>query len=205
MNNNSIINKNINYFGYHIKIPVNNKYICCFIETDIYKYIKTLVPLNKKQHIVFLELYQNNLLNCILSFLYKYPSDVIRRINSSLKVISREILNIYHLTRKKQNSNLYDILPNVYKKILFNLHTIYVSNKHSDYLIISNDDFKDKISITIDIVYNYLKNTKIINIVDIFCERKILINNLTLINFNIDNLIYSDDIDVLTQTELMFN
>jgi hypothetical protein len=221
LNNDCILNKNINYYGYHIKIKINNKYICCFLQSDIYNNLKTFVPQHKNQHINFLELYQYNRLNNILPFLYKYPYDVLRRINSSLKIISKELLNIYHITRKKKNSNLYDILPVIYKKILFNLHNIYVDQKyknqklknynhdHDDY---DDDDddyhnfFINKKCITIDIVYNYIKNIKNNELLIIFRDRNTLLNNIKNIDIIKDtNIMYPDDIDIKVQTELMFN
>lgn len=206
LNNNDIINKTIDNSGYFIKIlsDTKKKYTCCILRTELYKNILLLMPKHQNQYISFLGLYQNDNLSGILPYLHKYPADVIRRINISIKTISKEILNIYHLTRKRQNSDLYECLPLIYKKMLYDLHKIYVNQKYGDYIIKSEDVLKEKKSISVDIVYNYLKNIKNNELVKIFEERKKLITCLTNINYSFEHILCTTNIDLITQTELMF-
>ena len=101
MNNDDIITKNIQYGGYYIKIYDDDRgcFKSCFLSTEIYEYVTHLLPNNKNQYKFFLELYQSDKLSETLPYLHNYPAAVVRRINMSLKTLSKEILNIYHLTR----------------------------------------------------------------------------------------------------------
>lgn len=205
MNNEDILTKNIQYGGYYIKMYNENTktYKTCYITTEIYDYLQNVVAQNVNQYKIFLELYQRDKLTEILPYLHKYPTDVIRRINMSVKTLAKEILNIYHLTRKKQNCELYEILPMSYKKILYNLHRIYVNQKYGEFVIKSSNMMKDKKSISVDIVYSYLKETKTNEISEIFQNRKMLIEELNKIKFDYSNILYVSNIDIITQTELM--
>lgn len=202
--NNDIINKSLSFGGYHIKVISNDGIITnCILRSDLYKYILSVMPNNKNQHINYLELYQKNLLSDILPYIHKYPIDVIRRINMSIKILSKEILNIYHLTRKKQNSNLYDCLTQNYKKILYDLHKIYANQKYGEYIIKSTDILKEKKSISVDVVYNYIKNLQTSELLQIFSDRKIIMKNLDDISYSYDSILSVDNIDIITQIELM--
>lgn len=207
MNNEDFITKNIQYGGYYIKI-YNENHTCftsCFLNTEIYNYLLSIIPHHKNQYKNYLELYQHDKLTEILPYLHKYPADVVRRINMSVKILAKEILNIYHLTRKKQNCELYESLPIIYKKILYNLHKIYVNQKYGEFLIKkSSDDMKEKKSISVDIVYGYLKGMINNELIDLFENRKKLIEELKKIKLNIDDILSIDNIDIVTQTELMF-
>jgi hypothetical protein len=109
-----------------------------------------------------------------------------------MSTLSREILDIYHMTRKKKNSDLYSILPQSYRQILYQLHSNYISQKlktnsdddTSDNLDISDgfdiDDCDCKISITVDDVYTKLKKIDIRKLVEIYKDRDVLINNIRL-------------------------
>lgn len=206
MNNEDIVTKNIQYGGYLIKIfdkQFKNFTLFC-IRTEIYKYISSILPKYDNQYKSFLELYQNDHLTDVLPYLHKYPADVIRRINMSVKVLSKEILNIYHLTRKKQNKELYNILPISYKKILYDLHKVYVNQKFSE---INNKDYeilKERKSISVDIVYSHLKNIKNVELVNVFNDRKTLLEKIQLLQIKYNEIMSIDNIDIITQTELMF-
>ena len=151
----------------------------------------------------YLQLYQNNKLGDVLLYLHKYPADVIRRINMSIKILSKELLNIYHLTRKKQNSDLYEILPQSYKKSLYDLHKIYVDQKFGEFSTKFHELLIEKKSISVDIVYNYVKDLLTTNLLQIFSDREILINQLNKINHDLTGIINVDNIDILTQIKLM--
>ena len=207
LNDDNISSKNIQYAGYYLKIFNEKKtnLLPFRLNTEIYNYVKKLLPRNPNQHINFLELYQSDKLTDVLPYLHKYPTSVIKRINKSIRILAKEILNIYHLTRKKQNSELYECLPSIYKSILFNLHKIYVDQKYGDYIIkLNDDDLKEKKSISIDIVYGFLKNMKNYELIDLFESRSNLIKNLDQIKFDYSDVLCIDNIYIITQIELMF-
>lgn len=206
MNNEDMITKNIQNGGYLIYVfDFEHKiYKLYCVRTEIYKYVASTLLKYDNQYKSFLELYQNDKLTEVLPYLHKYPADVIRRINVSVKILSKEILNIYHLTRKKQNKILYDVLPISYRKTLYDLHKIYVNQKFTELLLTSNELIKEKKSISVDVVYSYLKNIKNVDLIKIFDDRRSLINNLKKINFYFDEILSVNNIDIITQTELMF-
>jgi hypothetical protein len=205
MSNNTIVSKSLIFGGYFIKIlsPDKTRYILCALMSDIYKYILSVLPKYSNQYVNYLQLYQHNNLGEVLQYLHKYPTDVIRRINMSIKTLSKEILNIYHLTRKKQNSNLYDCLAQSYKKVLYDLHKIYVNQKYEGFIIKSDEILIEKKSISVDIVYNYLKSLSCENLLQIFIDRSPLIEKLNEINYEHEEILYVDNIDIVTQIELM--
>jgi hypothetical protein len=190
----SITNKNINKNGYIIKID-NELFV---MYTNIYKFIMCNLPKNKNQHWNYLELYQHNKLYDILPYVHKYPYDTIHRIHNSVQLLSNEILNIYHLTRNKKNELLYNNLTKSYKSIIYDLHSIYINNK-----------LRNKtISIRFDTVYHCLKHSKPEILRQIFFDRKILVERLLKLEFDIKRIMQVNDIeniDLLTQIELMLN
>jgi len=204
LNNENIVQKRLSYGGYNVRIRVNDYYICCILHTDIYNYILRIMPTHKNQYVNYLELYQNDQLNNILCFIHKYPNDVIKRINTSIKILAKEILNIYHLTRKKQNSVLYDCLEHSHKKILFDLHKIYVDQKYFDMQFNTSDfDNREKRSVTVDIVYDYIKKLKTSELLQIFNDRQNLIDKLDHIKYDYTNILSINNINIITQIKLM--
>lgn len=218
LNNDCIMTKTIQFGGYHVKIynqNQNTKFALCVLTPEIYNYILTTVYTNSQiihqinqinPHKIFMELYQHDKLTEILPYLHKYPAAVVERINKSVKTLAKEILNIYHLTRKQQNSNLYDALSSEYKIILFNLHKIYVNQKYSEFIVknTETDKMLEKKSISVDIVYGYLKGMKTCDLLDLFETRIALIKKLQDIKFNFNGVLIIENIYIITQTELMF-
>jgi hypothetical protein len=210
--NNDMLNKSLSFGGYFLKIPYsyNNRrqYICCVIRSNLYKYILSVLPKNENKYISYLELYQRNELSDVITYIHKYPNDVIRRINMAIRTLSKEILNIYHLTRKKQNFILYNSLTKRYKKVLFELHKIYVTQKHKE---LNTKHSKTEIlliekkSISVDVVYDYLKLINVNDLIQIFKDRNEIINILTNEKYKLDNIFNLNDIYIVTQIELMFN
>jgi hypothetical protein len=207
MNKEDIASKNIQFGGYFIRILSEDKkrYMLLCLRTEIYNNILSVLPKHDNQYKSFLELYQCDKLTEVLPYLHKYPADVIRRINMSVRILSKEILNIYHLTRKKQNCELYESLSFSYRKVLYDLHQIYVNQKNIDFHVKSHDILKEKKSISVDIVYMYLKELKNSDLIKIFEERNKLINELKKINFHYEEILSVTNIDIITQTELMFS
>jgi hypothetical protein len=210
--NNDMMNKSLSFGGYFIKIPYlfgnKQQYMCCVIRSNLYKHILSILPKNDNKYISYLELYQKNELSDVIVYIHKYPNDVIRRINMAIRTLSKEILNIYHLTRKKQNIVLYTNLSRGYKKVLFELHKIYVTQKH---LEISSKQSKngaqliEKKSISVDVVYDYLKSINVSDLIQIFKDRTEIINALVDENYKLYNIFNLNDIYIVTQIELMFN
>jgi L-cysteine desulfidase len=206
------MNKSLSFGGYFIKIPYlfgnKQQYMCCVIRSNLYKHILSILPKNDNKYISYLELYQKNELSDVIVYIHKYPNDVIRRINMAIRTLSKEILNIYHLTRKKQNIVLYTNLSRGYKKVLFELHKIYVTQKH---LEISSKQSKngaqliEKKSISVDVVYDYLKSINVSDLIQIFKDRTEIINALVDENYKLYNIFNLNDIYIVTQIELMFN
>ena len=124
--------ENLSNINEQKKKITNCGFIISYNETDyilnsyIYQKIHDIIPPFKNINKCFLELYKNDNLSFVINYMSPYPSDIIKRVNLSIKTLSREFLNIYHVTRKKANSELYNILSNNYRTILFDLHKIQI-------------------------------------------------------------------------------
>ena len=80
-----------------------NQQININFNTKLYNKIHSYFVSNKNIHQIHLKLYQLNKCNEILPYITNNYIDIVRRINLSIKTLSREMLNIYFLTRNKQN------------------------------------------------------------------------------------------------------
>jgi hypothetical protein len=126
--------------------------------------------------------------------------------------MSREILDIYHMTRKKKNSELYTLLPHSYRQIMYQLHSDYIDQKNSSidntvtetdieliaksYVhIIENNDSKEvdtytdsdnRVSISVDNVYMKLKELDTSLLIDLYKDREELLKNIK--NSDIDKI-----------------
>jgi hypothetical protein len=161
--------KKLYHAGYIINFN-NKKYL---LANNIYDKINSILPKYNNINKIYLELYKNDNLNKIINYITPYGYDILKRINDSMKTISKEYLNIYHLTRKKANPLLYEKMNQMNKKILYELHTIFINTRKNEYII--NDFFVDKKSLNVDIVYKYLKKLSIDDIQQIYLERDNLI------------------------------
>ena len=117
----------------------------------------------------------------------QYTSESINRINNSIRTLSKEILNIYHFTRNKQNSVLYNILSNNYKTILYDIHKIFIYFRKNE--IKENKEDKEDIdlnlsNINVDIIYKYLKKINTDLLINIYIDRTELIKNIKNIEIN---------------------
>jgi hypothetical protein len=157
------------------------------INTYIYQKIQDIIPFFKNINKCYLELYKNDNLSFVINFMSTYPSDIIKRVNLSIKTLSREFLNIYHVTRKKSNSDLYNILSNNYKTILYDLHKIFIYTRKNEEGI-SDEEFYEKKSLNHDIIYKYLKKINIDLLVNIFIDRLILLNDIQGITIDMNNI-----------------
>jgi hypothetical protein len=184
-------------FGGYI-IEYNNKFY--LLESLIYRNLINDINIYDNINISYLSLYCNNKLNNILPYFSIYYLNIIKRINESLKTISKELLNIYHITRNKQSTFIYNCLPNNYKRILFDLHTIFI--KYRKIPTFLDNEFVEKKSLSIDDVYSYLKNTDIDLLVSIYLIRNNIIKTLENNNININNIFYKYCVNTTTQIEL---
>jgi hypothetical protein len=146
------------------------------LNTHLYQKILDLLPKYKNINKCYLELYKNDNLSFMINYMTPYAVDIIKRVNTSMRIIAKEILNIYHLTRNKSNSELYNILSMDYKKILFDLHKIFINTRKNEELV---DDFLgDKKSISNEIVYKYLKKINFDTLITIYNDRDELMDKI---------------------------
>jgi hypothetical protein len=182
--------------GYKIIYENNNIRQIGEIYIDIYNKLINDIPDSNNIYESFLVLFHNNRLNEVLPYITNYPKEIKIRIENSLYTISHDILNIYHATRKHKNPDLYNKLPESYKKIIYELHNIYITDKKID--ILMNHKYKEKISIqTID-VFRYLKTINITLLKQIYYDRNELMNDDICKKFINFSCIYT-----LTQVKLM--
>ena len=110
----------------------------------------------------------------------KCNNNIVRQIDTSLKTISQEILKLYFLTRNKNNEDLYDSLPKQYKKILYDLHGIYMQKK-KEHLEKQQKNPKRTLrfygNLNEDIIIETLKTMEPKRLFKIYYERSLLIKN----------------------------
>jgi len=142
----------------------------------LYHKINELLGSNKNINLTYLELYKSDNLNFIINYISLYPSDIIKRINSSFKTIAKEYLNLYHLTRKKAHPEIYEQLDSQNRKILYDLHNQFILTKNDEFK--SSDEFIDKKSLSVDIVYKYIKRIQLDVLEHIYLNRNELIKKI---------------------------
>lgn len=172
------------------------------LQNKLYEKINNLLPKYTNINKIYLDLYKSDNLNFIINYISLYPSDVIKRINLSIKTLSKEYLNIYHLTRKKAHPEIYEKLDEINKKILYDLHTIFIETRKNEFII--NNEIADKKSLTVDIVYKYLKKIDIEILEKIYLQRNNLIQLIKSV-FNNDNfkIFFEDCINTKTISYLL--
>jgi len=182
------------YSGELFKSP----FVILKIQTEIYDTLIKLKPNNSNIHQCFLELYQKNKLNDFLLYFTKYRNDIIKRIHLSMKNMAAELLDLYHLTRKKNNSDLYNNLTYQYKKTLYEIHGLYINSRKNDFNNENNiNNIETSKSINVFNIYHYLKNIKPFDLRLLYKERMILIND------PINKFINKNCIATMTQSTLM--
>jgi hypothetical protein len=168
LDNKNKILKKLCYLGFVLE--QNETYIS--FNTSLVDALSNFIPYKYTPSLTHLYLYQNNKLNIFLNMLNSFVTndDLINRINNAFNTLSKEILDIYHLTRNKKNSNLYNSLPSSYKKIIYILHKTYISLSSSNIHFDSDLD-NEKMSLNISIVYKKLKEIDIDLLRLLFIER----------------------------------
>jgi hypothetical protein len=162
LDNKNKILKKLYYLGFVLE--QNDVYIS--FNTSLVNTLIDFIPYKYTPSLTHLYLYQNNKLNIFLNMLNSFVTndELINRINNAFNTLSKELLDIYHLTRNKKNSNLYGSLPSSYKKMLYILHKTY--------MMVSNSNFdNEKISLNISIVYKKLKEIDVDLLRLLFIER----------------------------------
>ena len=135
-----------------------------YINTQIYDYLVSVKSRISNIYQLFLYFYQRDLLFDYLPYLSKYSADITKRINQSMRTLSKELLIIYNLTYTKNYTDLYECLPIIYKKILHNLHKLCDSSK----------------KISVHSTYFYIKKMRHDDLVQLYVERlKMMENNFT--------------------------
>ena len=172
------------------------------LQNKLYEKINNLLPKYNNINKIYLDLYKSDNLNFVINYISLYPSDVIKRINLSIKTLSKEYLNIYHLTRKKAHPEIYEKLDETNKKILYDLHTIFIETRKNEFII--NNEIADKKSLTVDVVYKYLKKIDIDILEKIYLERNKLIELIKNV-FNNDSfkIFFEDCINTKTISYLL--
>lgn len=206
LNDIDILNKKLTVRGIlMIVLNETGESTCINFDTSLYNTIASNFVLNPNIHQTHLDLYQRDKCNDILPYITNNYTDIVRRINISIKTIAKEILNIYFLTRHKQHSELYEKLPKSYKDVLFNIHNIFMNKRDEDLEKAQKDDLMEKRSVTVDNVYSYLKGLSNASLVKIYNDRKNVIaytNNSNIV-LKTDQIMYANCINTIMQTQLM--
>lgn len=185
-------NKKLTFVGYLVK-EENKLYE---VKSELYLKLNKMKPKLKNTYAQYLKLYQKNNLKEFIQYISEYEFETINRINQSIRILTNEILTIYFMTRRNNNTNkeLYYLLPKNYKSVIYDIHGIYVNKCKSD-------DHKSK-SIKIHDIYQYLKSINVNSLIDLFIERKnILDQNKEIFN----NIFDINDLNIKILTELLNN
>lgn len=194
--------KTITTEGYVIRLYNCQIYKSTFsvlkLQTDLYQMLLKIKPNNSNMHQSYLELYQSDKLGEYLPYFSKYHNDIINRINTSVKTMAQEILDIYYGTRKKKNPEVYKVLKEQYKKTIYGLHGKFIDFTTPIYS--SKGKAKDKKrSITVHDVYHFLKDLPPLQLRQLFYERTQMEEIDVMKSF-----IKKDCLDIATLTTLMF-
>lgn len=155
--------------GYVVQLNIDNfDVINIAYDTLTYKRLISMIPTGMSIHEVHLYLYQSDKLNYFLQHVTDTHIDIVKRINASMSTMSREILDIYHMTRKKKNSALYNILPQSYKLILYQLHSDYIVQKNKR----DNKDNQDKLNLSTNSMDSEFDSSNIFFFADNECDDK---------------------------------
>lgn len=174
-------------------------FITLKLQTSIYDALMKLKPNNSNIYQCFLELYQKDKLNDFLPYFTRYGNEVIKRIHISMQNLSKEILDLYHLTRNKNNGDLYSSLTEQYKKCLYEIHGIYIKNRKEDFENgVDNKKIGTTKSINVFDIYHYLKNIPSNELRQLYYDRMDMVNDYKF------KFINKKCINTMTQSILMF-
>lgn len=168
----------------------------------LYQKINNLLGNSTNINLTYLELYKSDNLNFIINYISLYPSDIIKRINLSFKTMAKEYLNLYHLTRKKLHPEIYDKLDIENRKILYELHNQFISTRNDEFKL--SEEFIDKKSLSVDIVYKYIKRIQLDILEHIYLNRNDLIKKIkSVFNDETFKIFFEDCINTKTISYLL--
>lgn len=202
---NDEINKSVSSEGYILRVYEGevgkSRFQSLKLQTSIYQTLMKMKPNNSNLHQIYLELYQKDLLYEFLPYFTKYSNDVIRRINGSMKTMSKEILDLYHKTRNKKNNDIYNNLKDQYKKVIYELHGQYIRNRGKDFVdgIEKPQDEQRSKPVRVHDVYHYLKLLSSQNLRKLYYERTLMLDDGTLLD-----ILNKNCMNTRVQTTLMF-
>ena len=178
----------------------NSPFVTLKLQTDIYETLMKIKPNNSNIYQCFLELYQKDKLNEFLPYFSRYSNDIIRRIHLSMKNLSKELLDLYHMTRNKSNQDIYSKLTNQYKKTIYEIHGLYIKNRKNDFEGgVDTKNVETVRAINVFDVYNYIKKLPSNELRQLYFDRLTYINNNEQMKFINKNCIHT-----MTQSTVMF-
>lgn len=183
-NRDDVTSQLITFEGYILKHYTgevhNSPFITLKLQTKLYETLLRYKPNNSNIYQCFLELYQQDKLNfCIPFFLQRLDGItsencglLINCVHVAFRNLAKELSTLYFMTRKKNNKDMYDVLPSSYKKVLFGIHGIYLNN--------------NTIPISPYAIYNYMKFMPSKDLRYLFLERQQMMKDdkFTFINRN---------------------
>ncbi len=172
-NCNDVNQQTISLEGYVIRCYTgevhNSQFITLKLQTKLYETLTKYKPNNSNIYQCFLELYQINKLTSFIPFFIKQcgqnenSGTIINTIHFSMKNLATEFKTLYFQTRKKNNTDMYTALPSSYKKLLFEIHGIFLNN--------------NSLPISGLAVYDYLKFMPGKNLRQLFNDRQAMLTN----------------------------
>lgn len=120
----------------------------------------------------FIKMFQTNTLKTFLPYFvgneYKTNSIIINTIMNSIKTLSIELETLYKNTRKNKgvhgNEKLYDNLPGIYHKVLYDIHGMYIKNRKT----MNHNE-----------IFALLKNIDSETLINLIIQRNKIINDCT--------------------------
>jgi hypothetical protein len=175
MNNVNTKNKKLYNRGLIVKVKVDQfEPIHIIYDTYTYKRLDDMMPHDMTIHEAHMHLYQTDRLNNVLQYVDDPDNAglIVTRINLAIVTMGREILDIYHYTRNKENPELFELLSSAYRDIMHNLHGQFISKKNRK--VHNKDGCGDgeKVSITTEDVYMTLKNMDTLALSELFVDRE---------------------------------
>jgi hypothetical protein len=174
--------------GFIVKITDNDSNQCNMLkfQTNKYKKIRDISPNTNNKYQALIELYKNGKLIEYMKFFPQNSKitfedevyDSLGVIDATLKVLTSEFFELFKLlwnisTGENRNKELYDKLPKIHKKILYQIRGIYFRNK-SKYIETMKLQKYDKQSYQGD-KYRIIKISDIYDLLKKICNSKDII------------------------------
>jgi hypothetical protein len=162
--------------------------LCKMIKLQTSKYIEIqeIKPNYSNEYEIYLELFKQNklieYLNLVSNQHITSRKRIVKQMSDVFAFLTKELYQLYHNTRKKQNAEVYNALPASYKKVCYALHGLYIKNH-------------EKIEHTA--VYTFLKQDMAVSDLS-----RLLIDRQKLITDNV-NIYATDNTNIMLVTELL--